>query len=214
MRADDTNKLETHATLGGRVEDDEGDQSDLLKVAVGIALTIGAVKAASHVQTWWKERRAKKVALSEAAEPAGEADTSDVATLAVAAFASEVEVALNEQRTKMSSAEAQRRVLEIMLAAAVIADNIRALSSAQVEDGARAELQSAPAKLTVPQVTDSLNRMLEADGTLLCEQASADLMRIFGGGCAVDGQYMPCATTGSGKLCGCLGLRSPTLCRK
>ncbi|MGW1341039.1 hypothetical protein ACWCOV_08300 [Kribbella sp. NPDC002412] len=193
-RADDTNKLETHATLGGRVED-EDDESDLLKVAAGVALgvlvTIGAFKAAPHVKTWWKERRARKVALSEAAEPADEADTSDVATLAVAAFASEVEGALDEQRTKMSSAEAQRRVLEIMLAAAIIADNMNALSNAQLEDGASAELQSALERLTVPQVTDSLNRMLEADSTLLGEQASAELMKVFGGGCAAEGQYVP-----------------------
>ena len=194
-RANDTNKLETHATLGGRVEDDEDDESDLLKVAAGIALgvlvTIGAFKAAPHVKTWWNERRANKATLTEAAEPADEANTSEVATPAVAAFASEVEVVLEEQRTKLSSAEAQQRILKVMLAAAVIADNMRALSNAQLDDGVAAELQSALEKLTVPQITDSLNRMLESESTLLGEQASAELMQIFGGGCAVEGKYVP-----------------------
>lgn len=194
-RADHTNKLETHATLGDRVEDDEDDESDLLKVAAGIALgvlvTVGALKAAPKVKSWWKELRAKKATLSEAAEPAGEANTSGVATFAVAEFAFELEVALEEQKTNMSSAEAQRRILEMMLAAAIIADNLRALSNAQLDDGASAELQGALEMLAVPQVTDSLNRMLETDSTLLGAEASADLMRIFGGGSAVEGQYVP-----------------------
>ncbi|TDW98228.1 hypothetical protein [Kribbella sp. VKM Ac-2566] len=167
----------------------------MLKVAAGIALgvlvTIGALKATPRVKTWWKERREKKVTQSETAELADEAESFDVATLAVAAFATEVEVALDEQMTNMSSADAKRRVLEIMLAAAVIADNMRALSNAQLEAGAPVELQNALEKLTAPQVTESLNRMIEADSALLGEQASADLMKIFGGGSAIEGQYVP-----------------------
>lgn len=195
VRADDTNHLETHATLGDRAGDDEDDESDLLEVAVGVALgvlvTIGAFTAAPHVKAWWKERRAKTATPSEATESVDTATTFDVATLTVAAFAAEVEVALEEHRTKMSSAEAQRRMLEMMLAAAVIADNMRALSKAQLEDGASSELHSALVKLTVPQVTDSLNRMLEKDKALLGERASADLLKVFGGGCVVEGQYLP-----------------------
>jgi len=194
-RADDTNRLETHATLGGRVEDNEDDESELLKTAAGIALgvlvSIGALRAAPHVKTWWKERRAKRATLSVLTQLGEEASTSEVTTLAVAVFASEVEVALEEHRSKMSSAEAQQRVLQIMLAAATIADNMKALSNAQLEAGASAELHSAMAKLTVPQVTDSLNRMLETDSTLIDGQASTELMKIFGGGWTVEGQYVP-----------------------
>lgn len=196
-RTDDTNKLETHATLAGRAEEDEDDEaevSDLLKIAggigLGVLLAIGAVKAAPRVKAWWKKRRANKPALSAEAGPAVEAVSSEVVELSVAAFASKVEEALDDQREKMSSAEAQRRILEIMLAAAVIAANVRALSTAQLEDGATEELHSALEKLTAQQVTDSLNRVLEMDGTLLSEQASADLMKVFGGGCAVEGEYV------------------------
>lgn len=195
-RADDTNRLAAHATLGDRVEDDDDEEeSDLLKVAAGIALgvlmSVGVYKATPHVKTWWKERRAKKVADSESGELAVGADASERDTVGVAVFASEVEVVLAEQRAEMSSVEAQRRVLEIMLAAAVIAGNMRALSDAQLEHSAPKELRSALDKLTVPQVTDSLNRMLEADTTLLGEQASADVMKLFGGGRAIDGRYVP-----------------------
>lgn len=52
-RADDTNKLETHATLGRRI-DEGADQSDLLKVALGIGmgvlLTIGAFEAVPRMK--------------------------------------------------------------------------------------------------------------------------------------------------------------------
>ncbi|MEV8375210.1 hypothetical protein AB0P21_20925 [Kribbella sp. NPDC056861] len=193
-RSDDTNQLVTHATLGGPIKEEE-DDSDLLKVAAGVALgvllTIGAYKAAPHVKSWWRELRAKKATLSGAAEAADEVNSSGVATVSVAAFASEVDIAVEEQLTMMGSTEAQRRVLEILLAAAAIADNMRALSKARLEDGASAELQSALEKLTVPQVTDSLNRMLGTKGTLLDGEAQAEFMRIFGGGCAVEGQYVP-----------------------
>lgn len=102
-----------------------------------------------------------------------------------------METALEEQRTDMSNVEAQRRVLEIMLAAAVIADNMRALSDAQIDDSVVFELQRTMEKLTVPQVTDSLNRMLEGDASILDDRSSADLLQIFGGGRAVEGRYVP-----------------------
>jgi len=77
------------------------------------------------------------------------------------------------------------------MAAAFIADQIRELTNAQVEDGASLELQSAVETLTVPHLTDSLNRMLEVDASLLDDETSAELMKIFGGGRIVEGQYVP-----------------------
>jgi hypothetical protein len=103
-----------------------------------------------------------------------------MAAVSSAAFASEVEVALEEHRTSMSSAEAQKRLLAILMAAAFIADQMRELPNAQIEDGVSLELQSAMEKLTVPQLTDSLNRMLEAHASLLDDKTSAELMKIFG----------------------------------
>ncbi|GAA1597403.1 hypothetical protein GCM10009804_62310 [Kribbella hippodromi] len=209
-----------HAALGDRVEEDDDDDvlKVAAGIALGVLMTVGAYKAAPQVKAWWKERRAKKGTApdtsetSEASEPtdlarsaelaglaelAGVAglydgaDTPEKAALGVGAFAAGVEVALEAQRTEMSSAEAQRRLLEVMVAAAVIAGNMRALGTAELEHGASPELRSAMDKLTVPQVTDSLNRMLAADSSLLGEQASADLMQIFGGGGVIDGRYVP-----------------------
>jgi hypothetical protein len=196
-RADSTNKLETHATLGPRVEeDDQAEEApDLLKSAMaigaGVLLGIGAIRAAPHVKSWWKDIRSKWNRRSGTSEPDNEAATSEMATVSSTAFASEVEVALEEHRTRMSSADAQKRLLAILMAAAFIADQMRELSNAQIEDGASLELQSAMEKLTVPQLTDSLNRMLEADASLLDDKTSAELMNTFGGGRIVEGQFVP-----------------------
>jgi hypothetical protein len=196
-RADGTNKLETHATLGPRVEeDDQAEEApDLLKWAMairaGVLLGIGAIKAAPHVKSWWKDLRSKRNRRSETSEPDNEAATSNMAAVSSAAFASEVEVALEEHRTRMSSAEAQKRLLAILMATAFIADQMRELSNAQIEDGVSLELQSAMEKLTVPQRRDSLNRMLEAHASLLDDKTSAELMKIFGGGRIVAGQFVP-----------------------
>jgi hypothetical protein len=46
-------------------------------------------------------------------------------------------------------------------------------------------------KLTAPQLTDSTNRMLETNSSLLDAETSNELMKIFGGGRFVDGQYVP-----------------------
>lgn len=195
-RGDDTNKLETHATLGPVVDDDEGDATETaIQVAVGIAIgvvtTIGVIKATPHVKRWIKRLRSKWDGGSEEREVALETASAGVATLSIAEFASEVDAALDEHRTSMSSAEAQKRVLAILMAAAFIADELRALSSAQIEDGSPAELRKAIERLTAPQLTESLNRVLEADASLLDDRTSAELMNLFGGGRTSDGQYVP-----------------------
>jgi hypothetical protein len=193
---DSTNGLETHATRGPRIEeDDESEGSpDLLKWAVaigaGVLLGIGAMKAAPKVKIWWNDLRSKWSRNAATREVDSEAEAVALSAIPVEDFSNAVDVALEEHRT-MSSAEAERRILEILFAAAIIAKNIRALSGAQIADGASLELQAAMEKLTVPQLTDSLNRMLETDSSLLDDETSAVCMQIFGGGRSVDGQYVP-----------------------
>jgi hypothetical protein len=193
-RSDDTNRLETQAVFGGPVDENEGD-SDLLKVAVGLGvgvlLTIGGLKGVPRLTSWWKNRGATAAEPARAVASDDEAVTSEAPSMSVAAFASEVEVALEEHRTKMSSAEAQRRIVEIMLAAAVIAENVRALSGAQLEDDAHSKLRNALADLAAPDVADYVNRALAADSSLLDDRTLGRVVELFGGGRTVDGQYVP-----------------------
>lgn len=193
-RSDDTNKLQTQAVFGGPVDEEEGD-SGLLKVAVGVGvgvlLTIGGLKGVTSLTSWWKNRGATAAEPARAVAGGDDAVTSEAPSMSVAAFASEVEVALEEHRTKMSSAEALRRIVEIMLAAAVIAENVRALSGAQLEDDAHSKLRSALAELAAPDVADYVNRALAADSSLLDDRTSGRVVELFGGGRTVDGQYVP-----------------------
>ncbi|MFB7915379.1 hypothetical protein [Streptomyces sp. NPDC056061] len=92
----------------------------------------------------------------------------------------------------MGGAEAQKRLLALLTAAAFIADRMRAPARARIEDdGASPELTSAMEKLTAPQITDSINRALETNSSLLDEETSAEFMKIFGGGRIVAGRYVP-----------------------
>jgi hypothetical protein len=103
-----------------------------------------------------------------------------------------VELALEDLRAGTSSEEAQRRIAMIMIAAAFIADQIRALSHDRVEDTqAPRELRTALAKLSAADLTDTVNRLLEADSWLLSDETSAALMKIFEGGRFVEGAYLP-----------------------
>ncbi len=103
-----------------------------------------------------------------------------------------MDLALGNHSTNMTSAEAQKRLLALLTAAAFIADQVRALSHARIEDDdAAPELRSALEKLTAAQVTDSVNRALEANPSLLDEETSAEFMEIFGGGQFVEGRYVP-----------------------
>jgi hypothetical protein len=163
-------------------------------VAVGVVGTTGVIKVVPHIKNRLNDLKLKWNRSSETSEADSQAVTAEMAALsstAPADFANEVDAALEEHRTRMSSAEAQKRLLAILMAAAFIADQMRALSSARIEDDASLELQGAMEKLTVPQLTDSMNRMLETNAFLLDDETSAELMKIFGGGRFVDGQYMP-----------------------
>ncbi len=67
-------------------------------------------------------------------------------------FSSEIDVALEYTRTSISSTDAQRRLLEILMVASIIADRMRTLSDARIDDVAQLpELASAMKKLTTQQ---------------------------------------------------------------
>jgi hypothetical protein len=189
-----------------RGESDSRDDADapalsmtVLKVAIGVAAgavaTIIAIKAAPHAKHWWNDFRSRWNGRSEAGEPGRQAATAETATLSIAAsadFPSEVAAVLDEDSISMSSAEAQQRLLAILLAGAFIADQMRVLSNARVEDAdAPLELTNALEKLSAPQLTDTINRMLQANTSLLDTETSAEFMRIFGGGRIIDGRYVP-----------------------
>jgi hypothetical protein len=156
----------------------------LIGFAAGAVAVGGTVLTVPHIKGWFNGLRSKLGGESDT-QPAldGDAETG---------FTQQVELALEDLQAGMSSEEAQRRIAMIMIAAAFIADQIRALSHAHVEDaGAPRELRNALAKLSATDLTDTVNRMLEANSSLLSGETSAALMKIFEGGRFVEGTYVP-----------------------
>ncbi|MCI4064033.1 hypothetical protein MRQ36_16090 [Micromonospora sp. R77] len=158
-------------------------------IAVATGGIIAAVKSAPYVKGWFNDLKSKSSGNSEMSE--GESQPALDGTAATN-FSQQVEASLDDLRTDMSSEEAQRRLAMIMIAAAFIADQIRTLSRARVEDAdAPPELKSALERLSALDLTDTLNRMLEANSSLLSDETTAALMKIFEGGRFVEGEYLP-----------------------
>lgn len=170
-----------------------------ISLAAGVVGTVAVVKNASRVQQWWEDQvlPTAQTALSRITRQDEVPSRSATPELVlsepvVESFSNEIDDALEDTRTGMSSAEAQRHLLEILMAASIIADRMRALSSARIEDDAQLpELASAMEKLTTQQVTDRINRMLEANMSLLDDETSAIFAKVFGGGLVVDMEYVP-----------------------
>ncbi|MFD4997032.1 hypothetical protein [Streptomyces buecherae] len=205
VRGDATHHLETHVTLYPDTADDEDDgegeresSETALKVAIGVAVgiagTLAVVKAAPVVKRRLNDLRSKWRRNSAKETPEDQTTPTGMSTWdgTAAGFSHEVDIALGTHSSGMTSAEAQKRLLALLAAAAFIADQVRTLSHARIEDDdAAPELRNALEKLTATQVTDSINRALEADSSLLDEEASAEFMEIFGGGRFVEGRYVP-----------------------
>lgn len=188
--ADETNHLETHAVLGPEIEDSPDPVQLAVAIAAGVALGIGATKAAAKVKEWWNTKRSARGQSALTAETGSAQQVIMVSAIPVEDFASAVDVALDARKT-MSGAEAAERILTIMLAAAVLAENMRALAGAHIEESIAMDLQAAMTKLTNPDVTTSLNQLLETNSSTLDAQMAAEFMQAFGGGRSADGQYVP-----------------------
>lgn len=204
---DKTDALVGHATLHPIIDDDTGfDLSRFVLVGGaalgGIALGATAVKVTPHVISWWNERmlpamqsrgrnlfrrkRRKQGTLQDET-----AETTDAPALpltqadaACAVFVEQVDTLSGEPGTPMSQAEAEERLFAILIAAACIAEQIRALSGVRLEseDSERVELLSgAIRQLSTQWIADGINRLLESDTALLDEETVDQFMKLFKG---------------------------------
>ena len=119
------------------------------------------------------------------------AETTDAPALpltptdvACAVFVEQVDALSGESGTPMSQAEVEERLFAILIAAACIAEQIRALSGVRLEseDSERVELLSgAIRQLSTQQIADGINRLLESDTALLDEATVDQFMKMFKG---------------------------------
>lgn len=207
-------RVETHATFipdeddyeyepdyePSGLSDEDRRRAEELGALLGAALVAIAIAAAPHVKRWWLDtawpglrkvfaRKSKVVAASSesavlALTALSKAEPADISTA--------IEVTIDDTRIGMSSEEAQRRLLAMLAASAFIAEQRRILANARLDDQAELpELQRALEQLASPGVIENMNRMLEANPNLLDERASAEFLRMFGGGAVLDGEYVP-----------------------
>ena len=181
------------------------DSVDAVLTLLGLA-----VVAAPHVKRLWNERARPAIgsmrsAIGEHLEAHRRARPKGV----TAAQGSSPAVrspktatsAFNENVTSMSSAEAEERLRTILVAAALIADQMRRLSSARIEDvdQARPELAEAVESLSAQQVAERISWMLESHVALLDDETVSEFMRIFAGGRFLNGQYVLPRIAGPGR---------------
>lgn len=141
-----------------------------------------SAKAAYRKLTRAKRTTSARVDALEAAEPI---------QLDPAGFSKEIETVLEGARQPMSSVEVKRRLLRIMLAAAIIAEALRTLDGVEIRDDEDLrELRRAMGELTTQEVADLANQMLDDEERLLDDEGEAAFVAVFGGGRSADGRRL------------------------
>ncbi|GHH65361.1 hypothetical protein [Promicromonospora soli] len=152
-------------------------------------VVLGVVKATPHVKRWWSETAvpAGKSAWKRVTGPRGAsgqvaaAASFPVSQATLVASAAGVEVALAESKISMSRAEWEHRFHAMLAAGAFKDEQQRILANARIEDDDTAmDASSAIEELTPQQFAERLKLMLEANPSLLDEETSAELVRVFG----------------------------------
>lgn len=207
--SDETNTLSTHARLASvpdteaHVDGPDGAVDDLSEIIARVATAvvvfvagIGIGYAAPKLRAWWRGVRTAKatpaLAAGQPAEEAAEVVEVQVPTeTEMRALGSEVEQAVAEQRAHMTSEEAQRRVVRLLIALAVAAQELRALRGATTGDDAPQIVKDMVAQVCAVDVMEGLDRMLAAERDWLDPGDSARLLQLFGGGGEVAGVYQP-----------------------
>ena len=206
-------------------EDDDDEYEPLLSeediellAAIGTLLGSFAVAvakaAAPHVKSWWENTALP--GLRDAAgnvaefftgderhkEPKLEVSRETALRLAYATvdieptdLRDELSNAYEEYRTNMTSAEAQKTLMEIVVLSTMLAERISRLSNAHIDDdrlsGNYLEWQSTVAALTSDELIDGVNRILSGDVRVLDATQLASLELVLGRSVYEDGKYIP-----------------------
>lgn len=169
-------------------------------VAAGVVATVAVQKSTPVVQSWLQTTAlpSAKAALRRITGTKGidgqidAVDATEPIQLSPAGFSKEIETALEGARRPMSSAEVKRRLLRIMLAAAIIAEEFRALDGIDIRDDEDLrELRRAMGKLTTQEVADLVNQIRVEDDGLLDAESEAAFVAAFVGDSTDKGDYLP-----------------------
>lgn len=173
--------------------------------AVGliVAAFVGGIVVAPQVRRWWSDRfapflrsRARQAQAGvRAEEVTADVDTEAATAVerdAAAAFSEAVDVAVRDSSVVMGRAEAERRLALLLTAAAIVAEQLRALRQAPfIDQEIDPEFHRAMATLSGEKVIAAINRAAVSPDSQLDGPLESDLLRLFGGGAHVDGAFVP-----------------------
>lgn len=155
-------------------------------IVKGVAWAV--VEGTPRFKLWWNERAvpAAKSAWNRVTGPGSkkrstpEATFSPVSRPQFVASSSGVELVVTESKISMSSAEWEQRFRAMLAAGAFKEEQSKILSRARIEDdGAALEREGATEQLTAQQLVGRVKLLLEANRSLLDDETSAELMRVF-----------------------------------
>lgn len=167
-------------------------------LATGVVVTVVIVKNGSRIKAWWNDLvvpafmvgflKLAGVNLEDFIDT--ETKMAAIGPVTTTAFSDEVETVVEDLHGNMTNEEAQQRLLTVLMAAAIIAEQMRALRNAHIGDDDLNALRCAMSKLATGQVVDGLNGFLE-HAALNDDEASRAFFEVFRGGRTIDGVYEP-----------------------
>lgn len=183
--------------------DDLVDERDTLVFAVAaLAAVVFAggvvvvVKKWPEISAWWRDSarpalgaRLNRILGNRLQRTPVAALEAAPAVVDPAEVAATIDVLDEDPETVMSSAEAKRRYVSMVVALVFAAEQFRALRSARIEDVE--ELGQLAERLTTQSSLDMVNAILELEPALLDHQTQLFLLESLGGGAWVGADYMP-----------------------
>jgi len=189
-----------------QLSEQDKELAEALANLVKLGIITAAVAAAPHVKKWWTDKvvptfRGARDGVKSTFKrvphrrkdhgPSSTAVVASVVDPAPVQSSSELAVAFQDYRTRMSSVEARERFVAALVARAFSDAQMNILQNAQIEDEeGPVELEGAIRALTPQDVAETLKEILERNPSLLDRVTLTELGSILGGGRA-DGEYVP-----------------------
>lgn len=212
--ADSLNSQFVYVSISEATKDQELTAEEIAQaldalLRLGILVTVLAVETAPHVKRWlhdiaipamkstsdnvrqsvkstWNRFTRARVT-DRGTAPAGMISTTEPVR---AESSTELEIAFEDYRARMSSTEARERFVVALLAKAFSEEQMRMLRNANFEDDDDERgLKAVVEALTPQQVGETLTTILEKNPSLLDRGSLAELGTVLGGSQA-DGEYM------------------------
>lgn len=200
---DQTNELKGHAAwrwveepcddyLSGPEHDasagltqEESDWAEALALLIVLGTVKATIAATPRLRRWWNGKVSpllevvwERVTRATKSRVQGGTPSPAPGKMLVGT-PSAVERSVVESKIKMTRAEWEQRYRAMVVAGAFKDEQLRILSSAQIEDGDPLQLKDTADQLTPQQLVDRVKLMLKANPSLLDEDTSAELIRIF-----------------------------------